>query len=43
MKQKGLSPIESPFFIAETQTTLTYSVHRNDWKQNERFFRLHKY
>ncbi len=35
MKRKGLSSIESPFCIAETQTALIFSAFRNDWKQNE--------
>ncbi|MFX0111392.1 hypothetical protein [Bacillus pumilus] len=33
MKQKGLSSIESPFCMAETETALIFSAHRNDWKQ----------
>lgn len=35
MKQKGLSSIESPFCMAETETAFFFSAHRNDSKQNE--------
>ncbi len=42
MRLKGLSSIESPFFMAVTQTTLIFSAHRNELKQNERFYRLYK-
>lgn len=35
MKRKGLSSIESPFRMAETEIVFIFSAHQNDWKQNE--------